>query len=407
MALKAVCGAPVARGDMHILYYGGTSRLKSVTVPESVGPSERRHDSIGKALHILHARGQTDAERILRDFPFGYFEVGDGFDDDYYAELHARLPVKDHHEFGRGNFAQPGDGHDPFRNIARAFEDSGYALRAIAVHVHVDGAKSQPNPLALSHQEVQRVVSWIGVTEGYLASFSYSKHTQFYADLNLPYSPQSIAGTTRERFISILEGAPPDHQAIIIHAIIDRCPAEPAFPKRTPELKKELEFYVARLSGAPITLSPIVSTSEVVRRALTDAKELIRSAGPTSAVDRVHTALHGYLREKCAEIAEPAADDATVPTLLNLLRSKHPSLQQMGPRPDDVTKILRSLGGALDALGTVRNKSSMSHANHELLPEAEARFVLNTVHTILNYLRKSSAPRRENQRELFRNPWER
>ena len=37
-----------------------------------------------------------------------------------------------------------------------------------------------------------------------------------------------------------------------------------------------------------------ISASEVVRRALDDADSLMRTSGPLSAVDRVHTAMHGY-----------------------------------------------------------------------------------------------------------------
>jgi hypothetical protein len=40
-------------------------------------------------------------------------------------------------------------------------------------------------------------------------------------------------------------------------------------------------------------LSPAFTT-DVVERALVDAKQLLSGSGPISAVDRVHTALHGY-----------------------------------------------------------------------------------------------------------------
>ncbi|HKM66281.1 MAG TPA: hypothetical protein VJX70_03875 [Candidatus Acidoferrum sp.] len=39
----------------------------------------------------------------------------------------------------------------------------------------------------------------------------------------------------------------------------------------------------------------LVVTSAVVEAALTDAETLIRTSGPANALDRVHTALHGYL----------------------------------------------------------------------------------------------------------------
>ena len=46
----------------------------------------------------------------------------------------------------------------------------------------------------------------------------------------------------------------------------------------------------------PVSPSSPRVTSEAVDRALADAEQLISSRGPSSAVDRVHTALNGYLR---------------------------------------------------------------------------------------------------------------
>ena len=53
------------------------------------------------------------------------------------------------------------------------------------------------------------------------------------------------------------------------------------------------------LSDAPDPVanpSPVFTTA-VVERALVDAEQLLSNSGPISAVDRVHTALHGYLQE--------------------------------------------------------------------------------------------------------------
>lgn len=69
-----------------------------------------------------------------------------------------------------------------------------------------------------------------------------------------------------------------------------------------------------------------------VRRALADAEHLIQRNGATSAVDRVHTALHGYQIDLCADagIAMPA--DASLTQAFKLLRTQHPAFQATGPR---------------------------------------------------------------------------
>lgn len=90
-------------------------------------------------------------------------------------------------------------------------------------------------------------------------------------------------------------------------------------------------FVVAVLDSeeAPSPVSPPSPsvTSESVERALADAEQLIRSQGPTSALDRVHTALHGYLRVVLDRATIPTRKGASVTELFKLLREKHSELQ--------------------------------------------------------------------------------
>jgi hypothetical protein len=83
-------------------------------------------------------------------------------------------------------------------------------------------------------------------------------------------------------------------------------------------------------------------TSEVVLRALKDAENLIRTSGPTSAVDRVHTVLHGYLQAVCdGENIAFKRDDSMV-ALLRKLEAEHPKLADLGPRSQDIKMVLNS-----------------------------------------------------------------
>jgi hypothetical protein len=66
-------------------------------------------------------------------------------------------------------------------------------------------------------------------------------------------------------------------------------------------MMEELDKWIARLeSTAAVRLDTPGHTRDVVVRALADADELIRANGATSAVDRIHTALHGRaLGDEC------------------------------------------------------------------------------------------------------------
>jgi hypothetical protein len=127
--------------------------------------------------------------------------------------------------------------------------------------------------------------------------------------------------------------------------------------------------------------------SDTVARALIDAESLIANTGETSGVDRLHTALHGYLL-KAAESAGItfASDDQTIAIIWKQLRAEHPRLQNSGPRAQDIDTIQRGLASIFNALSPIRNHATLAHPNDRLLDLPEARLVINTVRTILGYL---------------------
>jgi hypothetical protein len=132
-------------------------------------------------------------------------------------------------------------------------------------------------------------------------------------------------------------------------------------------------------------------TTDVVERALIDAEQLLSSSGPISAVDRVHTALHGYLREICLRLnatTQPVSSlDITglfkaMRTTMIFTRSTHSQRTE---------KIAQGLANCIDALNPLRNQGSMAHPNATLLTEAEAMLAINAARTILHFVDASVA----------------
>jgi hypothetical protein len=130
-------------------------------------------------------------------------------------------------------------------------------------------------------------------------------------------------------------------------------------------------------------------TTDVVERALIDAELLLSSSGPPSAVDRVHTALHGYLQELCVRLkgtTHPiSALDIT--GLFKVLRTTEIFIQST--HSQHVERVTQGLAVAIDALNPLRNQGSMAHPNPVLLTEAEAMLAINAVRTILHYVDSS------------------
>ncbi len=257
----------------------------------------------------------------------------------------------------------------------------------------------------MSRKEIGRLVyKWIGVDGGYLGSFSYARHDRFWLEVcDVAISTAAFDGTTRECFEKTLFEAPAKDQAAVLRAILEDYPPletpDPDQPKfRTEKLHREILSWISRQEiGATSVEVALLSASETVRRALDDADSLMRTSGPQSAVDRVHTAMHGSLLSLCDDAGIAHGDRPTMNQLFKALRAEHPSLTNLGVRSDDVAKMLGSMAAILDALNPVRNNASMAHPNSALVGKAEAVLVINTVRTLLTYLEAK-------QRETDRSP---
>lgn len=231
----------------------------------------------------------------------------------------------------------------------------------------------------------------------YLGDFSYRTHSEFYpeyCDIHDVF-PDELPGTTRERFIEILRTQSADRQARILRGVLERFPVEGRLEARS-KFKPQIEAWIAELDGEPVVASPKVeaaSTSEVVRRALSDADSLLRAGGPVSAVDRIHTALHGHLKALCAAEGIQLPDGATLQKAMKELRMHHPKLTPSGARAGEVSQVLFSMAATLDALNTIRNNASAAHPNEMLLGDSEALLAVNAGRTIFTYVtQKTSEP---------------
>jgi|GEM_PF-962774 len=98
------------------------------------------------------------------------------------------------------------------------------------------------------------------------------------------------------------------------------------------------ELNTKMVAGLVDELTPKIA-SKTVERALRDAQQLLRSSGAVSAVDRAHTALHGYLRGICESVGANPAADAGMTELFKIVRSEHPAFRQT-LHSTEITRIL-------------------------------------------------------------------
>jgi hypothetical protein len=244
----------------------------------------------------------------------------------------------------------------------------------------------------LSEGEIMQLVNrYIGVSGGYLGvpySFTYRTHGEFYAEFcNLSVALKGL-GATREVFMATVASLPPRDQAKVLHGVID-CfpPTQEGGPVSRSEMATKLQVWIARLESAPLVgKANLPISKEAVMRALADVDTLIAAGKPLSAVDRVHTALHGYLQDACLGEQITYQRKDSVVNLLRKLQNKHSGFQEVGPRRQDIMTVVNAFAQVLDALLPVRNNATLAHPNDTLLGDDEAYLFINAARTIFQYL---------------------
>lgn len=233
-----------------------------------------------------------------------------------------------------------------------------------------------------------RVVStYIGVSDGYLNGFTYAGLSEFYpvyCDVEL--DPMDFPGnTTRERFIGVLRSSAPNVQEKILRGLLEKIP-EPTAEGPVVMTRDDVAALAAKLEGIPVPAAEPENAPDVVRQALRDAQDMIDGGRPSSAVDRLHTALHGYLRSICDDADIEYERDDTVQKLLKLISMHHPRILEDEQTKDLIQRILGPLSTVVDRINDARNTKSLAHPNEDLLGDAEAILVINMVRTLLHYL---------------------
>lgn len=167
-------------------------------------------------------------------------------------------------------------------------------------------------------------------------------------------------------------------------------------PSRTHWAVKDIDLHdvlrrklAAADLPAPVRMPELRVTSAAVERAIADAEQLIASGrGASSALDRIHTTLHGYLIQLSVEakLITSQDDHPSMTALFRKLREEHPKFEYRGPRSSEVSSALRASASIIEAINTLRNNASGAHPNEQVLPEPEAMYMINLARSLLHYL---------------------
>lgn len=243
----------------------------------------------------------------------------------------------------------------------------------------------------LRSSEIHWVVhNYIGVTGGHLGDFTYASHREFYSSYcDLEIDADAVAEErTRKKFIAILSAADPRSQAAILIGVARRFPAGSEVQRTATAVQRLLALakrcqQVAVIEGAEPKI-----TSQIVQQALAEATTLLKTHGPVSAVDRLHTALHGYLRTACRVAYLDLSDAPSDPRIvyyLKVLRQQHPGFNSPVAQPTAMKNVLSTSATLLEQLDPIRNRATLAHPNEELIAHDEALLIINLVRSLMQY----------------------
>lgn len=254
----------------------------------------------------------------------------------------------------------------------------------------------------LGEVEVNVVISYIGVSStGYLGDFTYATHAAFYptyCELNI--NPNKYEGSTRSRFYQILLNSNSKDQLKILIGILEKYPLhnfenkfhEDIITQKEYENKKRLHDkinqWIIQLRGEVIEHGELIHNIEFVKEVLQQADTLISNHSYSSAVDRAHTALHGYLKVLCNEHNITFSNqNVKIQDMWGRLKTEHPSFNiDVREHQKPINQTVNAIGKFLENMNDIRNDHGFSHPNEDIIEEDEARFIINLARVLLFYI---------------------
>jgi len=137
---------------------------------------------------------------------------------------------------------------------------------------------------------------------------------------------------------------------------------------------------------AEVDFSRIASRFGMLHSAIEDAQDFIRQGKYDSAVDRVHTVLHGYIFQLLGTHGIAANKEDGLPSLFTKLHTAYENNIKPAEVGNRIKAILRSASGMINAVNELRNNNTVAHPNGQLIQKREAQLVIRLVNAIVDYI---------------------
>lgn len=135
-----------------------------------------------------------------------------------------------------------------------------------------------------------------------------------------------------------------------------------------------------------VTFARIATRTSTIKASLSDADSFMNAGRFDSALDRIHTAFHGYLRKLLTDYEVPYVESDSIPQLYAKLHSFYGTRIQPPKVGDLVKTAMRSAAGIISVLNDARNRHTVSHPNTELIQQREAKLVIQMIKLMVDYI---------------------
>ena len=147
-----------------------------------------------------------------------------------------------------------------------------------------------------------------------------------------------------------------------------------------------IDMLNASEDNAAVDFPKVSLQSNTVRQAIADAELFIRERKYESAVDRIHTAFHGYLRQILDRHQIVYQSDDTLPSLYAKLHSYYGAAIQPPDVAGRIRDIIRSGSNMVIKINELRNNNTVAHANTQLIQKREAELVIRMLNALWDYI---------------------
>ena len=147
-----------------------------------------------------------------------------------------------------------------------------------------------------------------------------------------------------------------------------------------------LDMLNASEEKAAVDFQKVGLQSNTVQQAIADAELFIRERKYESAVDRIHTAFQGYLRQILDRHQIAYKSDDTLPSLYAKLHSYYGSAIQPPDVAGRIRDIIRSGSNMVIKINELRNNNTVAHANTQLIQKREAELVIRMLNALWDYI---------------------